>query len=64
MVSFPVVPLIVIVSLPLVNEVAVILAKVAVVPAPTLTIRFDVPEAVSVSESVSAVSCAPVKVAV
>ena len=64
MVSLPVVPLIVTVSVPLVNELAVRAAKVAVVPDPTLIIRFDVPVAVSVKESVSVVSWVPVKVAV
>ena len=63
-VSFPVVPLIVTVSDPLVKVPAVKAANVAVVPAAILTIRLDVPAAVSVRERVSAVSCVPVKVAV
>ena len=56
MVSFPVAPLIVMVSVPLVNELAVRAANVAVVPDPTLIMRLEVPAAVSVSEKVSAVS--------
>ena len=55
-VSLPVVPLIVTVSVPLVNELAVRAANVAVVPDPTLIMRFDVPATVSVRESVSAVN--------
>ena len=51
MVSFPVDPLIVSVSVPLVNELAVRAAKDAVVPDPTLIMRFDVPAAVSVTVS-------------
>ena len=55
-VSFPVVPLIDIVSAPLVNVLAVRAAKVAVVHYPTLIMRFEVPAAVSVKEIVSAES--------
>ena len=64
MVSLPVVPLIVIVSEPLVKVLAVMLAKVAVVPEATLIIRLEVPEAVSVRDRVSPVNWAPVKVPV
>ena len=52
------------VNIALVNELAVIFANVVVVPDPTLIMSADVPAAVSVRESVSAVSWAPVKVAV
>ena len=56
-VSFPVVPLIVTVSVPLVKELAAVMfVNVVVVPEPTLTIRLEVPATVSVRESVSAVS--------
>ena len=55
-VSFPVVPLIDMVSVPLVKVLAVRAAKVAVVPDPTLMMRFEVHAAVSVRESVSAES--------
>ena len=56
-VSFPVVPLIVTVSVPLVKELAaVIFVNVAAVPEPILIIRLEVPATVSVRESVSAVS--------
>ena len=55
-VSFPVVPLIVTVSAPLANVLAVIPVKLAVPPDPILIIKFEVPAAVSVRESVSAVS--------
>ena len=56
-VSFPVVPLIVIVSVPLVKLVAVKLVKSAVSPLPTLIIRFDtVPDDVSVRTSPSPVN--------
>ena len=64
MVSFPVVPLIVTVSVPLVKVPAVMFVNVVVSPDPTLITRRDVPVELSLSMSVSAVSCAPVKVAV
>ena len=63
-VSLPVVALMVIVSVPLVKVLAVKAAKVDVVPDPTLIMRFDVPATVSVRDSVSAVSCVPLNVAV
>ena len=59
--SFPVVPLIVTVSEPLVNVLALRLVKDAVVPEPTLIIRLDVPADVSVKSTVSPVNWAPVK---
>ena len=64
MVSFPAVPLIVTVSVPLVKVPAVMFVNVVVSPDPTLMIRPDVPVELSLSMIVSAVSCAPVKVAV
>ena len=57
MFSFPAAPLILIVSEPLEKPLpADIFVKVAVVPDATLIIRLDVPEAVSVRESVSPVN--------
>ena len=54
--SFPVVPLIVTVSEPLVKVLAVKFKNEAVVPDPTLIIKLDVPAAISDKRSVSSVN--------